>query len=128
MNIKKSLLITILAIAVSITLLTPFVVDAALTVPTVSNPTGNTANSDLKPLIERVANDVSRILVIAGIAILVIMVIWGAILYMTAGGNEDQAKKARTVIFNGVIGGVILIALSFVIDLVFSAAGLIKGP
>lgn len=56
---------------------------------------------------------VTWILLIAG-AIAVIFLIYGGIQYLTAGGNPEQATKAKTTIVNAVIG-IIVIALAFAI-------------
>lgn len=39
-------------------------------------------------------------------------IVYGAVLYSSAGGNVDQAKQARTIIFNVVIG-LVCFALAF---------------
>ncbi|MFZ5559215.1 MAG: pilin [Patescibacteria group bacterium] len=59
-----------------------------------------------------------------GFAIAVIMLIWGAIKYMTAGGDPEKAKAGRQLMLNAVIGIVILLAVMFIITLV---AGIISG-
>ena len=43
-------------------------------------------------------------------AIAVIYLVYGGVMYITAGGNPDQATKARTAIINAVIGIVIVLA------------------
>jgi hypothetical protein len=44
--------------------------------------------------------------------IFLVIVIYGGFLWMTAGGNTEQTKKASTMIRNGVIG-IIIISLSY---------------
>lgn len=61
-----------------------------------------------------VGNIISAFLGILGI-ILVVVIIRGGFLYMMAGGNEDQVKKAKQWIINGIIG-LILIVLAFAIS------------
>jgi len=46
--------------------------------------------------------------------ILLIVIIYGGVTWMTAGGDEDRVKKARNLIVNGIIG-IIIIALSYTI-------------
>ncbi len=48
------------------------------------------------------------VFVIAGIAVLIYM-LWGALDYITSGGDPDNAAKARQKIINAVIGIVVLI-------------------
>lgn len=44
----------------------------------------------------------------------VIMLIYGGLRYIMAGGNEDSAKAGRQAIFNALIG-IIIIVLSFIV-------------
>ena len=53
------------------------------------------------------------ILVLAG-AIAVIYLVWGGLLYITAGGDAEKATKGRTALINAIIG-IIIIALAVVI-------------
>jgi hypothetical protein len=52
-------------------------------------------------------------LIIAG-AIAVIYLIYGGVLYITAGGDAEKATKGRTAVINAVIG-VVIILLALVI-------------
>lgn len=63
---------------------------------------------------------ITYLLYIAG-ALAVIYLLYAGILYITAGGDEAKATKARTGIVNAVIG-IIIIVLAFVIEK--AAAGL----
>lgn len=57
---------------------------------------------------------VNWILVLAGM-IAVIYLIYGGILYITAGGDAEKATKGRTAVINAVIGiAIILLALVIV--------------
>lgn len=53
------------------------------------------------------------LLLIAG-ALAVIYLIYGGILYITAGGDAEKATKGRTALINAIIG-IIIIALAFAI-------------
>ena len=55
---------------------------------------------------------IDLMLYIAGIAT-TIDIIYGVILYITAGGEEQKASKGRAAVINGVIGAVI-VSLSWV--------------
>jgi hypothetical protein len=48
--------------------------------------------------------------------ILVIIMIYAGFLWMTAGGNEDQVKKAKEWMKNGIIGLVIVLAAYAISD------------
>ena len=58
--------------------------------------------------------------------IFLILVLYGGFLWMTAGGNDDQAGKGRTVIRNAVIGLIVVFIsfslTTFVINILDAAA------
>ncbi|MBT5338510.1 hypothetical protein HN858_02825 [Candidatus Falkowbacteria bacterium] len=56
-----------------------------------------------------VGSIIKIILTLLGI-IMVILVVWGGVQWMTAGGNEDQVKKAKQMLTNAVIGLAITLA------------------
>lgn len=53
------------------------------------------------------------VLILAG-AIAVIYLVYGGLLYITAGGDAEKATKGRTALINAIIG-IIIIALAIVI-------------
>lgn len=55
----------------------------------------------------------SAVLGLMGLA-LVVLLIYGGILYLTAAGNQDQVKKAKSAIINAVIG-ITIVAASYAI-------------
>ncbi|MBU2068316.1 hypothetical protein KKA23_03040 [Patescibacteria group bacterium] len=61
---------------------------------------------------------IKNILLAIGFLFGLIMIMYGGISYMTAGGDDEKAKKARKIITNGVIGFAIIIASAFIIGLV----------
>ncbi len=67
-------------------------------------------NTDLTTVIR---NILSWVLMLGG-AIAVIYLVYGGILYITAGGDAEKATKGRTAIVNAIIG-IIIIALAYVI-------------
>lgn len=73
-------------------------------------PVAQTTNFTLANL---VALFIGVLLYIAG-ALAVIYLIYAGILYITAGGNPEQAKRAQVAIISAVIG-IVVIGLSFVI-------------
>ncbi len=73
---------------------------------------GNPFNCDgvspctLKTLLEAIIN---KILLPIGGIVAAIMIIYAGFLYVTAGGNETQIKKAHDALLYGVIGAAILL-------------------
>jgi len=60
-----------------------------------------------------IRNVLSWVLMLGG-ALAVIYLVYGGILYITAGGDAEKATKGRTAITNAIIG-IIIIALAYVI-------------
>ncbi len=56
-----------------------------------------------------VSQVIAFVLAFLGVIFLALM-IYGGILWMTAAGNEERVKKARKIMFNGLIGLVAVIA------------------
>ena len=54
--------------------------------------------------------------------IFVVITIHGGILWMTAGGNEDQVRNARDKIMNGALGAIIIFATYVITSYVLSYA------
>lgn len=69
-------------------------------------------------------NKIKIIVAAVGFGIAVIMLIWGGILYMTAGGDTEKADKAKKLIINAIIGIAIIFAATFILGLV---EGLLVG-
>ena len=94
--------------------------------PTTTDPSGDTTTgsgdyglssvpSDIPQgeIADTIVRVVQYVLGFVGI-ILFVMIIYGGILYMTAAGNEEQAKKAKSVLTYAIIG-IIIVAFSFII-------------
>ena len=58
-------------------------------------------------------NIINWVLVLAGV-IAVVYLVYGGILYITAGGDAEKATKGRTAVINAIIG-IIIILLAIVI-------------
>lgn len=93
---------------------------------------GNACPSGGQDCIARIiGNAINVILSLSGLVLLGYL-IYGGILWMTAGGNTDQVKKAKQTITN-VIAGIVIVALSFVLTsfildrLVFTLSGTSPG-
>jgi len=65
---------------------------------------------DIATIIVRIVNYVVGLVGI----ILLVMLIYGGVMYMTSAGSEEQAKKAKSVLTYAIIG-IVIIALSFLI-------------
>ncbi len=81
----------------------------------------DTGGSDLVGII---GNIVRIVLTLLGVVVLVIIV-YAGFLWMTAGGNEDQVKKAKQWLINAIIGLALILAAyaisSFVVTNLSSA-------
>jgi hypothetical protein len=70
---------------------------------------------------------VRNILAFTGVIFMLFLVAAGD-LWMTAGGNEEKIKKARDMIFNGVVGLAIVFAAyigaDFIVSVVLNVAGI----
>jgi heme/copper-type cytochrome/quinol oxidase subunit 2 len=107
-------------------LVLPLATRAALD-PTLGLSNGNVAvatglgSQDVRQTIGKIINVALSLL---GIVVLVI-IIYGGFLWMTAGGNDDKVSEAKKWIFGGIIGLVIILSAyaiaSFVISNLVSA-------
>jgi len=94
-------------------LLAPALVSAAvLPNPTPPLPGGGVTLSEIEALIQRIA----EFLIIFGVIIAVIFIIWGGIMWMYAGGDEDAAGKAKDRIWNGVYGAAIVLGVGVILQ------------
>lgn len=84
----------------------------------------DTAGLSEADLSETIGSLINVFLTILGV-ILLILVIYAGFLWMTAGGDADQTKKAKDIMINAVIGLIILLAAyaisNFVIEALSSA-------
>ncbi|MFH0805124.1 MAG: hypothetical protein V1916_02925 [Patescibacteria group bacterium] len=53
----------------------------------------------------------------------VIMVLTGGIIWMTAAGNEERVKRAKTILFSAVIGLTVILLSGAIVTFVFARAG-----
>lgn len=81
------------------TILFGFIVEKALALPRIARATS------LADFIKDIANVAMQI----GGIVAVIFIIWSGFLFVSARGNEEQIKKARTTFFWTIIGTVILL-------------------
>lgn len=93
---------------------------AAITVPSISPKSGTI---DIKNYVTIAVN---WVLYAAG-AIAIIYLIYGGILYITAGGDAEKATKGRTALINAVIG-IIIIFLSLAIIRFATSSSIFNNP
>lgn len=77
------------------------------------DPVGDSANDTIPGLATVVSNVIDIILFVAA-ALAIIYLIYSGILYITAAGNPDAAKKGQQGIINAVIG-IVIIVLAYII-------------
>lgn len=66
--------------------------------------------------IEARIRQIAQFIIVISVIIAVIMIIWGGITYMTAGGDEGKADAAKTRIWNGVIGAAVVLAVGVILQ------------
>lgn len=93
-------------------LLLPMIVLAALI-----NPTpilgGNAIDLDeIQDLVEGIA----RFLIIISIVIAVIFIVYGGIRWIAAGSNEEAVGKAKSIVWNGIIGALVVLAVGVILQ------------
>lgn len=69
---------------------------------------------DYKTLIESLGSGVLAFISFAAGAVVIIMLGYGAILYITAGGNEANTDKAKRVLLYAIVGFMV-VSLSFIL-------------
>ncbi len=103
--------------ALSLLVLMPVVVLAQL--PTATIPTAPGVNlAEIQNIIAKVA----QFLVIAGVVLALIFIIWGGIMWMSAGSDETGIKNAKTRMWQGVVGALIVLAVGVILN---TLAGLV---
>ncbi len=75
--------------------------------------TGGTASYGLCKLVDRIAGALYTI----GWGIAFVIIIWSGINIMVAGGNEEQVKKGKQILKNGLIGAAIILCSGFILSL-----------
>ena len=78
-----------------------------------------------------ILNKVKMILAAIGLGLAVIFLIIGGIQYMTSQGDDEKAGKAKKIIINALIGIAIILAATFMLNVVegfLSGAGMLWNP
>ncbi len=81
--------------------------------------TSTATTSDIGTILSRGVNIIT---LIAG-ALAIIYMIYSGILYITAAGNPDSAKKGQQGVINAIIGVVIIVFAYFILHIVVNIAG-----
>ena len=68
---------------------------------------------------DRIGRIIKIVLGLLGI-VLIVIVIYAGFLWMTAGGNEDQVKKARQWLINAIIGLAIILSAYAITDFIIT--------
>ena len=122
MNTKKIILSLIICLSISCVLIGASQVAASTAITNFQTGVNNAtvkAGIATEQQVEQ-ASLVARIGSIVGImlyfaaTILLVFIIWGGYMWMTAGGNEEKVKKGQKYIINSIIG-YIVIAVSYLI-------------
>lgn len=74
--------------------------------------------------VEDLIDTIATFFITFGVIIAVIFIIYGGIRYMTAGGDPTAQGKAKTAIWNGIIGAAIVIGVGVILRTV---SGVIAG-
>lgn len=65
----------------------------------------------------RVINRIASALYLIGWSLAGVVILWGGISIMVAGGNEDQMKRGKAIIKSGLIGAAIVLCAGFILSL-----------
>lgn len=80
---------------------------------------GITYAADISTIIGNAATQLTTI----ATALIVLMIVWAGILFLTANGEPDKVSKARQAALWAIIGGVVVLSAEAVKTLIKSIAG-----
>ena len=80
----------------------------------IPNPLNCDGDCDFVGIIDKL----TELLTTLAIPLGTVMIIIGGIQYMTAGGNEERANKAKKTLLYTVIGVAIVLAAKFLVDII----------
>jgi len=101
-------------------------VEKALAQTTSIGVSGGVGDYNEKTISDVAGNVVSVLTMVAGAAA-VIYLIYSGILYLTAAGNPDAAKKGQQGIINAIIGIIVIVAARIIIGVAVSTGGSISN-
>ena len=72
--------------------------------------------------------NIARFLIGIAMTVAVIFIVWGCIMWITARGDETKVKKAKAVVWQGILGALVILAVGVILsslsNLVNNGAGL----
>jgi hypothetical protein len=84
---------------------------------------GGLIKGDEAPTLQAtIGSIIGAVLAFVGV-IFLILIIYGGITWMTAGGSEEKIKKAKGLIVNSIIGLVIILAAYSIVSFIFTQIG-----
>ncbi|MFA6427221.1 MAG: hypothetical protein WCW16_02100 [Candidatus Magasanikbacteria bacterium] len=83
----------------------------------------NLGSADLRTIVIRLINIALGFLGI----LLVLLIIYSGLLWMTSGGDEERTKKARRVLFNAIIGLIIILLSNSMVIFLLRSLGQATG-
>lgn len=90
----------------------PLLTFAALVNPSATLSGNPVTLTEIQGLIEGIA----RFLIIISIVIAVIFIVYGGIRWITAGSNDEAVKNAKTIVMNGIIGALVVLAVGVILQ------------
>jgi len=66
--------------------------------------------------VQNIIEKIATFLIVVSIVIAVGAIVWGAIVLMTAGGNDDRAKQGKGYIKNGIIGALVVFLIGVILQ------------
>jgi hypothetical protein len=101
-----------------ITLFNPLIINAQTSCNGLCDPLG--LEKEKRPIAVLAGRIINAILGIVG-SLALIMFIYGGLVWMTAGGNEQRVKKGRDILSWAVLGLVVIFASYAILKLIFQA-------
>lgn len=129
----KKIITGILSVGIMSLFVLPLVMNTALAQSSSDNSNlwegvQNNLNSNLKD--KTLPNIITGIInIIMGVlgVIVVLIILWGGFIWMTAGGETDKVEKAKKMIYSGIIGLIIIISSYAIASFVLNAISSIGG-
>jgi type IV secretory pathway VirB2 component (pilin) len=85
----------------------------------VAEKAGLTSGASATTLPQLLGRIVGAVLALVGV-IFLILIVYGGIMWMTAGGNDEKVRKSRGIIINSTIGLIIILAAYAIVNFVFT--------
>lgn len=58
--------------------------------------------------------------------VMLLMILWSGLLFMTSGGDDDKVKRAKMTFFNAIIGLIIILSAYSIVAFVLQALSVAK--